>query len=131
MSKITDAFTGGLFAITLVVEDLDKSIHFYTELLGLSKVHQNENSALFKCGSTYINTLRTDAATDLVAPDEVGKPFGVRAVYTLAFDDVDGLASELQNAGVTLLNGPIDRPWGVRTISFQDPSGHTWEIANH
>jgi uncharacterized glyoxalase superfamily protein PhnB len=45
--------------------------------------------------------------------------------------DVDKAAEELVEAGVKLLNGPIDRPWGVRTVSFQDPSGHTWEIANH
>ncbi len=28
-----------------------------------------------------------------------------------------------------LLNGPIDREWGVRTASFTDPDGHIWEIA--
>ncbi|MDQ3782600.1 MAG: VOC family protein, partial [Actinomycetota bacterium] len=28
-----------------------------------------------------------------------------------------------------LLNGPVDRPWGVRTASFRDPAGHIWEIA--
>jgi len=37
--------------------------------------------------------------------------------------------AELAARGVTLLNGPIDRPWGVRTASFQDPGGHIWEIA--
>jgi lactoylglutathione lyase len=30
---------------------------------------------------------------------------------------------------VQLLNGPMDRPWGVRTASFRDPGGHIWEIA--
>jgi len=30
---------------------------------------------------------------------------------------------------VTPLNGPIDRPWGIRTASFRDPGGHIWEIA--
>ena len=28
-----------------------------------------------------------------------------------------------------LLNGPVNRPWGVRTASFADPGGHIWEIA--
>ena len=31
--------------------------------------------------------------------------------------------------GVDLLNGPMNRPWGVRTASFADPGGHIWEIA--
>jgi len=30
---------------------------------------------------------------------------------------------------VTLLNGPMDREWGVRTASFTDPDGHIWELA--
>ncbi len=28
-----------------------------------------------------------------------------------------------------LLNGPVDRPWGMRTASFTDPGGHIWELA--
>lgn len=35
----------------------------------------------------------------------------------------------LADLGVTLLNGPTDRPWGIRTASFTDPSGHVWEVA--
>jgi uncharacterized glyoxalase superfamily protein PhnB len=30
---------------------------------------------------------------------------------------------------VELINGPIDRPWGMRTACFADPDGHVWEIA--
>ncbi len=32
--------------------------------------------------------------------------------------------------GVVLLNGPMDRSWGIRTASFSDPGGHIWEIAH-
>jgi uncharacterized glyoxalase superfamily protein PhnB len=39
------------------------------------------------------------------------------------------VCSALQEIGVDLVNGPIDRPWGRRTASFADPSGHVWEIA--
>jgi uncharacterized glyoxalase superfamily protein PhnB len=35
----------------------------------------------------------------------------------------------LTELGVDLLNGPVDRPWGVRTPSFRDPAGHVWEVA--
>jgi catechol 2,3-dioxygenase-like lactoylglutathione lyase family enzyme len=131
MSKISDAFSNGLFAITLFVENLDQSKTFYTNTLGLSLVFSDESSALYKCANTYINLLKVEGAGELVAPAQVGQQSGIRAVYTLPFEDVDGVALELQEAGVILLNGPIDRPWGIRTVSFQDPSGHTWEIANH
>lgn len=44
-------------------------------------------------------------------------------------DDVDAVCAELTGHGVELLNGPVNRPWGVRTASFTDPGGHIWEIA--
>ena len=28
-----------------------------------------------------------------------------------------------------LVDGPMDRPWGIRTAAFADPGGHIWEIA--
>ena len=30
---------------------------------------------------------------------------------------------------MTFLKGPMNRPWGVRSAAFTDPSGHYWEIA--
>ena len=38
-------------------------------------------------------------------------------------------AAELAGRGVKFLNGPMDRPWGIRTACFADPAGHIWEIA--
>lgn len=130
MSSIKTAFGNGLFAISLFVDNLESSIDFYGHKLGLDLVFQDESSALYRCANTYINLL-IKSAVELAAPEPVGSNNGVTAVYTLPFMDVDKAAAELVEAGVKLLNGPIDRPWGVRTVSFQDPSGHTWEIANH
>jgi uncharacterized glyoxalase superfamily protein PhnB len=39
------------------------------------------------------------------------------------------VCAELITRGVALLNGPIDRVWGMRTASFMDRDGHIWEIA--
>ena len=39
------------------------------------------------------------------------------------------MGAELEDRGVTLISGPTDRPWGMRTITFADPGGYTWEIA--
>jgi lactoylglutathione lyase len=44
-------------------------------------------------------------------------------------DDADAVSADLAKRGVELLNGPMDREWGVRTASFTDPDGHIWEIA--
>jgi lactoylglutathione lyase len=39
------------------------------------------------------------------------------------------VCEELAERGVDLLNGPMNREWGMRTASFIDPDGHIWEIA--
>ena len=54
---------------------------------------------------------------------------GHRFVLTMSVDDVDAMCARLVARGVKLLNGPMDRPWGIRTASFVDPGGHIWEIA--
>jgi uncharacterized glyoxalase superfamily protein PhnB len=54
---------------------------------------------------------------------------GSRLVFTIEVEDVDAVCAELAAAGGALLNGPVNRPWGVRTASFADPAGHIWEIA--
>jgi uncharacterized glyoxalase superfamily protein PhnB len=50
-------------------------------------------------------------------------------VFAIIVDDVDAACAELEHEGVRLLNGPQDRPWGMRTANFQDPDGYVWEIA--
>jgi uncharacterized glyoxalase superfamily protein PhnB len=85
---------------------------------------------VFGFGETLVNLLQTSAADELVAPAPVAAPgSGVRAQLTLGVDDVDAMCAELTARGAELLNGPIDRPWGIRTASFRDPGGHIWEIA--
>jgi catechol 2,3-dioxygenase-like lactoylglutathione lyase family enzyme len=126
-----DEWPGGIAAITLFVEDLEAARRFYQEVFELPVFYEDGNSAVFKFGETLINLLRTSEAPSLVAPAPVASPeAGARFQFTLGVEDVDRTADELRNRGVELLNGPIDRPWGIRTASFRDPGGHIWEIAH-
>lgn len=120
----------GISAITLFVEDLEATKRFYREVFGLALAFEDGNSAVFNFGNTIINLLKTTAASELIDPARVAEPdSGSRIQLTLTVDDVDAMCKELATRGVTLLNGPMDRPWGIRTASFRDPGGHIWEIA--
>ncbi len=120
----------GIFAITLFVEDLQVAKQFYLQAFGLPIEFEDNNSAVFKFGNTLINLLKTTAARELVEPAHVAsREAGSRFVFTIHVDDVDATCAELTARGVKLLNGPMDRPWGIRTASFMDPGGHIWEIA--
>jgi catechol 2,3-dioxygenase-like lactoylglutathione lyase family enzyme len=114
----------------LFVEDLAQARRFYEEVFRLPVVFEDEVSAVFKFGETLVNLLQAGEGPELVAPANVASPdAGVRFQFTLNVDDVDAMCAELQSRGVELLNGPVDRPWGIRTASFRDPGGHIWEIA--
>ena len=117
-------------AITLFTEDLERSKSFYQDVFGLPVHFEDENSAVFKLDNTVINLLKIPAAGDLIGPGTVAGPeAGARFQFTIGVDDVDEVCAELGRRGVELLNGPMNRPWGVRTASFTDPGGHIWEIA--
>jgi len=125
-----DSWPKGIFAVTLFVEDLDAAKRFYGEVFGLPVAFEDDNSAVFDFGNTIINLLKATEATGLIEPAAVAPiDAGARAQFTIQVEDVDAMCAELAKRGVELLNGPIDRPWGIRTASFRDPGGHIWEIA--
>ncbi|MET0837283.1 MAG: VOC family protein [Marmoricola sp.] len=127
---MTDAWPRGLTAVTLFVEDVDAAKAFYREVFELPVHFEDEVSAVFDFGTTLVNLLQVTEAPELVSPTTVGDPeAGARFQLTVTVDDVDEVCGRLQARGVDLLNGPVDRPWGVRTAAFRDPAGHVWEIA--
>ena len=85
---------------------------------------------VFDFGNTIINLLTAPAARSLIDPVVVAaRDTGSRFQLTIWVDDADAACAELKARGIDLLNGPIDRDWGVRTASFTDPDGTIWEIA--
>ena len=125
----TKTWPGPIAAITLFADDLAATRQFYLDVFGLPVVFEDQASAVFRFGDTLVNLLSTANAPELVAPATVAGPdAGPRAVLTVEVDDVDAKCAELEKLGIALLNGPMDRHWGVRTASFRDPAGHIWEI---
>jgi catechol 2,3-dioxygenase-like lactoylglutathione lyase family enzyme len=127
---MTSAWPGRIGALTLFVDDLSAANGFYGEVFGLPVHFEDDDSVVFDFGNTLVNLLRAEAATELIAPANPGEPgSGPRFQLTIDVDDVDAVCADLTSRGVELINGPMDRPWGVRTACFADPSGHIWEIA--
>jgi catechol 2,3-dioxygenase-like lactoylglutathione lyase family enzyme len=124
------ALPASVGAITLFVEDPQRSKSFYEKVFGLSPIFEDEDAAAFKFENTIVNLLKVTAALELIEPATVGgREAGSRIQLTVWVDDADAVCQELATRGVELLNGPIDRAWGMRTATFTDPDGHVWEIA--
>ena len=126
-----ESWPKGIFAITLFVEDVGVTKRFYQDVFGLPIAYEDDNSAVFSFGSTMINLLKSTEAVELIAPAAVAsREAGSRLQFTIQVEDVDAMCAELVKRGVELVNGPMDRPWGIRTACFSDPGGHIWEIAH-
>ena len=117
-------------AITLFVEDPGRSSSFYQAVFELKPMFEDATDVGFRLGNTMLFLTKSSEAGRLIAPAAVGRPGnGPRHVFAIIVDDVDAVCAELAGKGVTLLNGPENRAWGMRTANFQDPDGYVWEIA--
>ncbi|MCA9726608.1 MAG: VOC family protein [Candidatus Eisenbacteria bacterium] len=128
--SVPRGWTATYGAITLFAQDLVETKDFYRRAFQTEPIFEDDDSVVFRIGGTIINLLIERAVPELIEPARMAPASaGARAVYTLQVADVDAVVAELSAAGVDLLNGPMNRPWGPRTASFRDPSGHIWEIA--
>jgi len=119
-----------LEVLTLFVDDIDEAKDFYSKVFEPETVYADDVSAVLSFGGVMLNLLAATEAPQLVEPTPVTPAAaGARMLLTIKVEDVDTVCALLANRGVTLLNGPVDRPWGRRTAAFADPSGHVWEVA--
>jgi len=116
--------------VTLFVGDIAAAKAFYKQVFAPEIVCEDDVSAVLAFSGAMVNLLAVSEAPPLVEPRPVApSAAGVGMLLTIRVASVDTAVKDLEAAGVTLLNGPIDRPWGRRTAAFADPSGYVWEIA--
>jgi lactoylglutathione lyase len=117
-------------AITLFVEDPAASAEFYQRVFELEPKFGDANGTAFMLGEQFFFLTAAKSAPDMIAPLTAGEPgHGPRHVFAIIVPDVDAVGADLRAKGVTLINGPEDRSWGMRTLNFADPDGYVWEIA--
>jgi catechol 2,3-dioxygenase-like lactoylglutathione lyase family enzyme len=111
----------GIGAITLFVEDLERSRSFYQDVFGLQAISEDEDSAAFNFGNTIINLLRIPAARTLIEPGVVAsREAGSRFQLTSWLDDANAACAALDARGVEgsahgLLHRPRRQYLGDRT----------------
>jgi catechol 2,3-dioxygenase-like lactoylglutathione lyase family enzyme len=116
--------------MSIFVEDLQAAKTFYTEVFGVKVVFEDEVSAAVKFDNLLINLLHQAKAPALVEPLTVGnRDSGARFQLSIWVDDVDTVCTELEQRGAKITNGPTNQPWGMRTATFIDPDGNSWEVA--
>lgn len=120
--------------IVLSVKDIDQSLDFYANVLGL-KIERLEE---FRAGKTGFPSVRIndDTIIDLFpAKEAVNRPGNLNHFcLVVGQDDFAGIVDYLKGHRVAILNGPISR-WGARgratSVYFHDPDGNEIEIRSY
>lgn len=110
--------------IILFVSDLERSIRFYRDALGLPVHSEDRDQAEFQAGRLMLTVHQAHSdAPHHTLPAQVG---GVR--LGLHVEDFDAVCTRLQEAGVRCVSPPEER-LGVRMALFEDPDGYHLTIA--
>jgi catechol 2,3-dioxygenase-like lactoylglutathione lyase family enzyme len=117
-------------ALTVFIDDVPRTKAFYERVFETKPLFEDDTSVAYAFGETVLNLVLRSGGPELIEPAPVAAAgSGSSFMATIWVANADEACAELGRRGVSLLNGPIDRPWGVRTATFQDPDGHVWEVA--
>ena len=114
----------------LTVNNLKRSLHFYTEGLGFTVTEKAEEGAemqfaMLEAGGAQLGLSQDDFAK---GRDRV-KGIGMR-LFLETEQDLEMLARQAKAAGITLDQGPGALPWGAMGFTVTDPDGFKLTIAN-
>ena len=132
MSKDTPqaaSFQARSLTISLTVKDLQKSLAWYTEVLGFNIDRKIERDGklrgvALKAGEVSISINQDDGAKGW---DRIkGLGFSLRFLTDQSVDDI---AQRIKKQGGMLDLEPTDMTWGVRLIRVLDPDGYKLSIS--
>jgi lactoylglutathione lyase len=114
--------------VILFVADLERSVAFYRDVVGLPFRLQGDGYVEFATQGARFGLYDRNRLEELTGhdPEPPGRPGG-EAVFLV--EDVDAEAARLRAAGAAILSGPVDRAWGHRTVHVLDPDGFVVELA--
>ncbi len=117
--------------LVLTVADIDKTIDFYTQILGFEIVTFGDNRKALTFGNQKINL------------HHKGKEFEPKAEYPtsgsadlcfIATTDIHEVLKELQDKNIEIIEGIVDRTGAlgkIKSVYFRDPDLNLIEVSNY
>ena len=129
-NPMTEALQASEISPSITVNDLRKSIQFYTEGLGFEIERREERD-----GRLVFVSLRAGKARMGLGQDDFAKGRDRKKGVGLRFwiatkQDLNALAERARRAGITLDTGLERMPWGPLAISMTDPDGFLITVVN-
>lgn len=126
--------------VTLVVEDQDEALAWFTDVLGFEK-HDDEEFELPEGGTgrwlTVAPTSGEGPEISLIEPDadlyeedtlaDLEVKLGTDSLWTLHTIDCEGTIEALRAKGATITEEPVEYPWGTSAM-IADPFGNEFNL---
>lgn len=123
--------------ITIGINDLEKSLKFYREGLGLPT--QGIVGTEFEHGAVAFFDLQSGLKLAIFRREDIAYDAKVSlgaasaTEFTIGHnvsskEEVDIVMGQAKNAGARIADPAQDRFWGGYSGYFQDPDGHLWEV---
>ena len=124
----------GLLETSLYVDDMERSVAFFRDVMGLATMLETKRLTAFDAGRQGVLLIfqRGASIDDMPGPGGVVPGHDGRGPLHMAFaigaDDYEVWHRHLLAAGVTI-RGEMNWPRGGRSLYFEDPDGHLLEVA--
>lgn len=108
----------------LYVEDLERSMRFYGELLGLRMVYKWYGHVAYEVGNSRIMLSPRHPGHEEFDDQNPGEQSGWGVAIYFGVENVDQSVEYLRAQGVPVTEEPMNQPWGERDACLLDPDGY-------
>jgi lactoylglutathione lyase len=124
---------GMTLRLELFVADLQKSVEFYTTVLGFEVERRSPGYVPVRSGSVVIGLGPANGLpkSHYFNPGIQSSRRGLGTEIVLEVDDVQGFYSKVQATGYSKILTPLSkRPWGATDFRLADPDGYYLRITS-
>ncbi len=117
--------------LVLTVADIDKTIDFYTQILGFEVVTFGDNRKALTFGNQKINLHQKEKEFE---PKAEYPTSGSADLCFIATTDIHEVLKELQDKNIEIIEGIVDRTGAlgkIKSVYFRDPDLNLIEVSNY
>ncbi|OCA77542.1 glyoxalase [Chryseobacterium artocarpi] len=117
--------------IVLTVADIDKTVEFYTQIMGFEEVTFGDNRKALTFGNQKINLHQKGHEFE---PKAEFPTSGSADLCFIAETDIHDIFEELKQKNVEIIEGIVNRTGAVgkiKSVYFRDPDQNLIEVSNY